>query len=191
MAPIMSGFAAGMCIGPAIGGEMADTVGIKATFGIVGLSYLTIAGLNHFLLSETKRMEHKGGIPNFYINNDMPWRNVDEKKEVIQSLTMMKESLGVFASMREALAQQTELLKDAKIRNVVMMNGFYWIALAGSQMTLLPLMLTSPDYGVAMSASSVGKVYMGMSLVQVLANPIVGVLVDRIGKTKAIIAGTR
>ena len=53
------------------------------------------------------------------------------------------------------------------------MNGFYWIALAGSQMMLLPLMLTSPDYGAAMSASAVGKVYMGMALVQVLTNPLV------------------
>lgn len=189
MAPMMSGFAAGMCIGPAIGGELADMVGVNATFGIVGLSYLTIAGINNFLLSETKRDERKGGIPNFFVENDMPWRNASERKSILKDLAV-KKPLGVLASVRDAFSQQADLLKDSKIRNVVIMNGFYWMALSGSQMTLLPLMLTSGNHGVAMCASDVGKVYMGMSLVQVLANPIVGMLVDRIGKKRAIIGGT-
>jgi len=189
IAPTMSGFAAGMCIGPAIGGELADTVGVQATFGIVGVSFLTIAGLNSYLLSETKRNDRLGGIPGFFVDDKVPWRDDAEKKEILKALAPPTPP-GVFASMKDALKQQTELLSDPKIRNIVIMNGFYWITLSGSQMTLLPLMLTSPDYGDAMSASSVGKVYMGMSLVQVLANPIVGMIVDKIGKNKAIVGGT-
>merc|ERR1712127_454502 len=99
-------------------------------------------------------------------------------------------SLGIVHAVRDVFSQQSELLSDTRIRNVVIMNGFYWISLAGSQMTLLPLMLTSPNFGVAMSASAVGKVYMGMAMVQVLANPLVGKMIDRIGKRKAILGGT-
>jgi MFS family permease len=71
---------------------------------------------------------------------------------------------------------------------VVIMNGFYWVALAGSQMTLLPLLLTEPE-GLNMTATQVGQVYMGMSMVQVLGNPIIAKGVDRIGKGKAILVG--
>jgi MFS family permease len=68
------------------------------------------------------------------------------------------------------------------------MNCFYWIALAGSQMTLLPLILTDPE-GLAMTATNVGQVYMGMSIVQVLGNPVLAKLVDRIGKVPGIVGG--
>jgi MFS family permease len=68
------------------------------------------------------------------------------------------------------------------------MNGFYWMGLAGSQMTLLPLILTDVD-GLAMSATGVGHVYMGMSLVQVLGNPVFAKAVDRVGKIPGIVGG--
>jgi MFS family permease len=68
------------------------------------------------------------------------------------------------------------------------MNGFYWMGLAGSQMTLLPLILTNAD-GLAMSATNVGQVYMGMSLVQVLGNPIMAKVVDKVGKLPGIVGG--
>ena len=49
-------------------------------------------------------------------------------------------------------------------------------------MTLLPLILTDNN-GMAMTATNVGQVYMGMSVVQVLSNPLMArYLVDRIGK---------
>jgi len=64
----------------------------------------------------------------------------------------------------------------------------YWIALAGSQMTLLPLVLTDP-HGLAMSATQVGQVYMGMSLVQIFGNPIFAKMIDRVGKAPAIVTG--
>jgi MFS family permease len=59
--------------------------------------------------------------------------------------------------------------------------------LAGSQMTLLPLILTNQ---MSMTASAVGQVYMGMSCVQVLTNPFMAkYVVDRIGKAPAIAGG--
>jgi MFS family permease len=89
---------------------------------------------------------------------------------------------------KQALGQWAPLLSTPKIRNVIIINGFYWVALAGAQMTLLPLLLTDPN-GLAMTASQVGQVYMGMSIVQVLGNPIAAKYVDRIGKVPAMLAG--
>jgi MFS family permease len=70
----------------------------------------------------------------------------------------------------------------------MIMNMLYWAALAGSQMTLLPLILTAQD-GLAMSATQVGHAYMGMSLVQIIGNPVFAQAADRFGKAPAIIAG--
>jgi hypothetical protein len=54
MAPIMSGFAAGTALGPAIGGILADKLGISPTFYLVGVSYLGLTAVNRVLLTETK-----------------------------------------------------------------------------------------------------------------------------------------
>ena len=90
---------------------------------------------------------------------------------------------------KDAVRQWAPLMADGRIRNTVAMNGLYWVALAGSQMTILPLMLTDPN-GLALSATAVGKTYMGMSLVQVAGVPLMAKFVDRIGKPLAIVAGT-
>jgi MFS family permease len=55
MAPIMSGFTAGMALGPAMGGVMVDSIGLGPTFYLVGASYLGVAGVNRMVLSETQR----------------------------------------------------------------------------------------------------------------------------------------
>jgi len=86
------------------------------------------------------------------------------------------------------MSQWSPLLKIENVRNVVIINGFYWAALAGSQMTLLPLILTNPE-GLAFTATQVGKVYMGMSLVHVLGNPTMATLIDRMGKVNGIVGG--
>ena len=69
------------------------------------------------------------------------------------------------------------------------MNGLFWVSLAGCQMTLLPLLLTDPS-GLALTAASLGKVYMGMSVVQMISVPIVARFVDHVGKPHAIVLGS-
>eukprot|EP00554_Chaetoceros_debilis_P012582 CAMPEP_0194115640 /NCGR_PEP_ID=MMETSP0150-20130528/24220_1 /TAXON_ID=122233 /ORGANISM="Chaetoceros debilis, Strain MM31A-1" /LENGTH=631 /DNA_ID=CAMNT_0038806175 /DNA_START=21 /DNA_END=1912 /DNA_ORIENTATION=+ len=180
MAPMLSAFAAGTALGPAVGGLMADSVGVNSTFYLVGGIYLALTSVNKMFLSETKM------IPE--IERSFPWheRELHGKKK-IKSLAK-KEDDSVLVAMLSAMSDWKVLLANPKIRNVVMMNGFYWVALSGSQMTLLPLILTDPS-GLAMSATSVGKVYMGMSLVQVLGNPTMASLVDRMGKVPGIVTG--
>ena len=56
-------------------------------------------------------------------------------------------------------------------------------------MTLLPLLLTNPE-GFAMTAASLGKVYAGMSAVQVVGSQPLALLTDSIGKRPVIVAGS-
>ncbi|CAJ1958652.1 unnamed protein product [Cylindrotheca closterium] len=167
-APIMSAFSAGTALGPAIGGFSIDYMGISPTFYAVGVSYIGLAAVNHMLLKETKQL-----------HMEFPWHSDEgngEPKATIRD------------SFESALGQWAPLLSQPDIRNVCIMNGFYWIALAGSQMTLLPLILTNPD-GLAMTATNVGQVYMGMSIVQVLGNPVLAKMVDKVGKVPGILGG--
>jgi MFS family permease len=167
-APIMSAFAAGTALGPALGGILSDQIGINPTFYLVGVSYIGLAGVNNILLDETQPKPMK-----------FPWQRESSSN---------KEEVSIRESFENALGQWIPLLSRAQIRNVCAMNGFYWMALAGSQMTLLPLILTDPG-GLAMTATNVGQVYMGMSLVQVLGNPILAKFVDKIGKIPGIVGG--
>jgi MFS family permease len=74
------------------------------------------------------------------------------------------------------------------------MNGFYLSAISGTQMTLLPLLLTNGGTntaatGMALTATTMGYIYMWMSAVQVLGNPAAGRFADKAGKHTAILAG--
>ena len=168
LAPIMSAFAAGTALGPAVGGFLVDNVGIAPTFYIVGTSYIGLAAVNHALLEETK-----------YAKMHFPCQREDAGA---------KKGPSIRESFQDALGQWIPLLSQSPIRHVCIMNGFYWIALAGSQITLLPLLLTDPG-GLAMTATQLGQVYMGMSIVQVVGNPVLAKLVDHVGKAPGIIGG--
>ena len=171
MAPIMSAFAAGTALGPALGGVLADELGIHATFYVVGASFLAMTVVNQLLLNETKPDELQ-----------LPWQNS------LNKTSKANQHSTIWDATKTAVGQWAPLLASPRIRHVVTINGFYWVALAGAQMTLLPLLLTDPN-GLAMTATGVGQVYMGMSLVQVLGNPIVAKSVDKMGKVPGILCG--
>jgi len=196
-APVMSAFAAGTALGPAVGGYLVDHVGLHATFYCVGASFLGVALLNdRVLLEETKPT----GRMRF------PWQPTtteDERPAETTSTNATKDdnpsknhssssgnsSNSVTHALRDAVGQWGPLLRDPAIRSVLVMNGVYWIALAGSQMTLLPLLLTAPD-GLNFTATMVGKTYMSMSAVQIVGNPIFGRISDKIGKVPVIVGAT-
>ena len=168
IAPVMSAFAAGTALGPAIGGFLVDSVGLNPTFYVVGFSYLGVAALNRAILKETKmRTIH------------FPWQKPSPESTKPKSL---------YEASQEAVGQWVPLMRDKNVRNIMAMNGLYWVALAGSQMTLLPLLLTDST-GLNFSATQVGQVYMGMSLIQIVGNPVFAKLIDQIGKAPAIVGG--
>ena len=164
----MSAFAAGTALGPALGGFLVDNVGLNPTFYLVGISYLGVMALNRAILTETKM-----GTIHF------PWQEPTPDSKAKKSL---------LSAAQDAVGQWIPLMCDRNVRNIMTMNGLYWIALAGSQMTLLPLLLTD-SAGLNFSATQVGQVYMGMSLVQIVGNPLFARFIDKIGKTPAITTG--
>eukprot|EP00816_Leptocylindrus_hargravesii_P004258 CAMPEP_0196809574 /NCGR_PEP_ID=MMETSP1362-20130617/9492_1 /TAXON_ID=163516 /ORGANISM="Leptocylindrus danicus, Strain CCMP1856" /LENGTH=588 /DNA_ID=CAMNT_0042184303 /DNA_START=184 /DNA_END=1950 /DNA_ORIENTATION=+ len=168
-APIMSGFAAGTALGPAIGGIAADAIGIEETFMLVGGSYFALVAINHFLIQETK--------PDEFI---FPWELSYENE---------KKEKPFFSSVKDAISQWKPLLDDKQVRNLVVMSGLYSMTLAGTQMTLLPIVLTDPSGTFGMSATSIGQVYMGMSIASVVSNPSVALVADKVGKSRVIIGG--
>jgi len=187
MAPVMSAFAAGMAMGPAVGGILGDAVGVPLTFGFVGCSYLMLAGLNEMFLEETKLVGLEKRV--------FPWQQGEGKGQqrklhgAFVASNDKKTNTTVLDAMKDAVSQWSPLLaKNPQVRNVITMNGFYWVALSGAQMTLLPLILTDPT-GLALSATSVGKVYMGVSLVQVMGNPTMAKFVDVVGRFPGIVIG--
>ena len=193
MAPMMSAFAAGTALGPAVGGLLADKIGVQSTFYLVGGMYLALTSINQMALTETILAPEKERV--------FPWQDQQHsanassmgiagrkrrRRKVLRK--KKKEDQSVFASIKNAVTQWGGLLEDKKVRNVALMNGFYWISLSGAQMTLLPLILTDPE-GLGMSPTNVGELYMGMSLVQVFGNPPMAGFVDKMGKVPGIVAG--
>jgi len=191
-APISAGFAAGTAMGPALGGILIDEIGVNPTFYLVGGSFLMLGGINSILLDETMKRPHEG----------FPWQQEREAKNSSNQKVSKKETnivttndgeqpdpdASIQEAFKKALGQWSPLLSEAPVRNVCIINGFYWVALAGSQMTLLPLLLTDPN-GLAFTATQVGQVYMGMSFVQVLGNPLFAKIVDNVGTVPGIVGG--
>eukprot|EP00577_Skeletonema_sp_RCC1716_P007702 CAMPEP_0113437648 /NCGR_PEP_ID=MMETSP0013_2-20120614/37537_1 /TAXON_ID=2843 ORGANISM="Skeletonema costatum, Strain 1716" /NCGR_SAMPLE_ID=MMETSP0013_2 /ASSEMBLY_ACC=CAM_ASM_000158 /LENGTH=596 /DNA_ID=CAMNT_0000328335 /DNA_START=556 /DNA_END=2343 /DNA_ORIENTATION=+ /assembly_acc=CAM_ASM_000158 len=192
--PLMGAFAAGMAIGPAIGGILCDTWGIQNTFFAVSSSYCVASIWNHFGVNETKRHGE------LWEKKTLPWHSPDAN-EALTSLSERSnnentESVSIPNAVKDTTEQWTRLLADKHVRPIVIMNGFYMSTFAAAQLTLLPLLLTSGGTtatgaatGLALSATAMGQVYMWMSINQVLSNPIAGQLADRSGKSAAIVAG--
>jgi MFS family permease len=166
MAPVMVGFSAGTALGPAFGGVMADAIGLESTFALIGTSFLGNSVLNYFMLEETKKTPL-----------------------VVSHATakgLEKQTIG--EAFKVAVKMWKPLLSKPAVRNAVILNSCYWVALSGGQMTLLPLYLTDPDT-FAMNASQLGQVYAGMSVVQVLGSQPLALVADRVGKQPVMIAG--
>ena len=53
MAPIVAAFSAGTTIGPAMGGFLADQIGVNACFALTGACFTGLTVYNHLALSET------------------------------------------------------------------------------------------------------------------------------------------
>ena len=210
--PLMSAFAAGMALGPAIGGILHDAYGIRDTFFAVGLIYGVAAIWNHVSVDETKRTGEwweKEVLPWHYSssNQTSAKEHKDDTTTIITTgddtqLENNKLMATISYAIRDTTEQWKSLLADPKVRPVVIMNGYYMLALSGAQFTLLPLILTGGGVaatatassagaaaGLALSASAVGQLYMFMSGVQVLGNPVAGRFADRAGKGSAIVVG--
>ena len=170
--PIMVAFTAGGVMGPAVGGVLLDQIGMSPTFYFCGGSFVGLAVMNYFLLDETIRRPRQS----------FPWQEKSGTSEGEEDQKSIK------AAFQDALGHWGPLMKIASIRNACIMNGFYWVALAGGQITLLPLILTDTT-GLSFSATQVGQAFMGMGVVSAVASPFCARFIDSTGPVPAIVAG--
>ena len=97
MAPVMAAFAAGTALGPAVGGMLADSLGLETTFSLVGGAFLANAVLNGAFLRETQSRRGEGS------------RFVDEKNESEEVETIRN-------AFNNAVGQWKPLMRNPKVR---------------------------------------------------------------------------
>jgi hypothetical protein len=85
-------------------------MGINPTFYLVVVSYIGLAAVNNFLLQETKSKPLT-----------FPWQ---------REASTTKADVSIRQAFESAVGQWIPLLSQPPIRNVCVMNGFYWMALA-------------------------------------------------------------
>jgi len=163
MAPVMSAFQAGTAVGPAIGGVAVEQLGIVNSYITVGSSIAVLAVLNQMFLVESK--PPPGSTP---------------EPDVAPAKTGN--------SFAVARVEWKELLKDTRIRDVVILNGCYWVALAGTQLTLLPVFMVSEP--LSLNAEHIGMIFSGISIISVLSAQPSASLADKYGKVPSMLLGT-
>eukprot|EP00300_Choanocystis_sp_HF-7_P010862 c17187_g1_i1.p1 GENE.c17187_g1_i1~~c17187_g1_i1.p1 ORF type:complete len:465 (-),score=80.21 c17187_g1_i1:112-1506(-) len=161
MAPNAAAFSAGMMIGPAIGGYVADSFGLRAPFLVVGVAVAAAAANNWLRLAETRVIVPHSG----------PQKTMYERCKT---------------HIQVACSQWLVLLKEKNVRSCVVLHGTFWMAASGSQFTLLPLLVTQ---NFAMSLSEIGGLFALMAGMNVLFSQPAAFLSDRYGRKLTMIPG--
>lgn len=190
-ASVMAGFQGGTALGPALGGLMVSSLGVGPTYFTVGGCFALMASLQHMFLKET--------MPGKTLYQKMADEKKNEEKQLKNRLlnttqtpsdatvTIPKACPGILGSFKVALLSWKELLKKPALRDVMMLHSAYWVALAGSQMTLLPLMLVGP--ALHLSVSDIGWTFAFMAVTSVAASQPVAYIADRHGKINCMVGG--
>eukprot|EP00596_Hydrurales_sp_CCMP1899_P003792 CAMPEP_0119049118 /NCGR_PEP_ID=MMETSP1177-20130426/62849_1 /TAXON_ID=2985 /ORGANISM="Ochromonas sp, Strain CCMP1899" /LENGTH=470 /DNA_ID=CAMNT_0007025931 /DNA_START=681 /DNA_END=2089 /DNA_ORIENTATION=- len=190
-APVLSSYQAGTAFGPAIGGFLINHFGIAVTYFTVGGAFAAMATLNQLLLKETMP-----GRTIYQIRADE--RRAEERTRTSPappvlpgsgiSIEKKKSSLSdVAGSFKITVLSWKELMKVPALRDLMILHGCYWTALAGTSMTLLPLLMVGPSFNLG--ATEIGLSFAFMSLVSVASSQPVAILSDKYGKVNCMISG--
>lgn len=115
MAPMGIAFATGATIGPALGGWMSHTYGLRAPFIFVTSAIGMAALLNYVLVPETKKRD----------------------------LTKKVPDTSIMAEFKSVASQWVPLFKNPDMRKVLLLHLTYWSVASGCSWTLLPLIARS------------------------------------------------
>eukprot|EP00981_Chlorochromonas_danica_P010707 scaffold3341_cov165-Ochromonas_danica.AAC.22 len=163
MAPAMAAFHAGCALGPALGGVLADRLGLPYTYGLVGLMFFGNAVHNWLTMVETH--------PASSLTHG------DQEKA---------NSLG--DKIRKEFNTWGSLLQNGELRDMIVLNGAFWFAWSGAQMTLLPLFLVSnPIY--SLTPTELGAYFAASSVVSFLSAQPVAYVADRFSKPAVLLTG--
>lgn len=154
MAPVMSGFTLGNTVGPVLGGVLIGAVGIENTFFLVGGMFALNALGSQCIASET-----------------------------MSSSRTHKQEESVFDITSQMFTQWGPSCRDAKLRELLLVNVAYWMALSGAQVTVLPLVLTTQ---FSLNPAEIGMVFAMQSVASVLAAEPVARLADRVGPDRLL-----
>eukprot|EP00241_Pyramimonas_parkeae_P003643 CAMPEP_0114227452 /NCGR_PEP_ID=MMETSP0058-20121206/1800_1 /TAXON_ID=36894 /ORGANISM="Pyramimonas parkeae, CCMP726" /LENGTH=645 /DNA_ID=CAMNT_0001338299 /DNA_START=199 /DNA_END=2136 /DNA_ORIENTATION=- len=185
MAPMTAGFAGGTAVGPAIGGAMANSLGVQGTFLSVGGVYALLVLANKLLLKETMPTK-----PPASVQPIVPPTHDTTMERQVPPMVCPNTNPGS-SKMRKELTvvqQWTKIMEIPKLRSAFGLHTAYWFSFAGSQMTLLPMMLVSSS-GHSMSVGEMGMVFACMSVVNVLGAQPMAMLSDRVGKGVVMVGG--
>jgi MFS family permease len=211
LAPPSVAFSAGASIGPAIGGVLADTMGIPFTFFTVGAFFGLMSVGNQLLMPESspavplpaasvaEKRSHSGGVVNKGEPGEAegsatstptpPNAGTDGATAAAvgaaSSSGTSRTTNAASSSSPSVLSQWKRLMGDPRIRSITLLQGGYWFVLSGSQMTLMPLMLVGDQFH--MSASHIGGVFATASVISVVCTPLSAKLLDSIGQVRAIV----
>jgi hypothetical protein len=167
----MTSFQAGIALGPAIGGVSIHHIGIPLTYASCGALFAAIASINHFFLKETMPSSIEA-VPSTVksINNEIGKTKSDSSAS----------SDGVLQSFRTAFSTWHEMSSESRLMNLALLNSFYWLTLAGVQMTILPLYMVSPVH--MLGPGQIGASFALMSVCSVISSQPIAYISDKTGK---------
>jgi MFS transporter, DHA1 family, multidrug resistance protein len=160
LAPMLAAWSAGVTIGPALGGVMAEQFGIRAPFMFVGLA-IAAAGINNIRLSETRPSD----LP--------PVPKSDFLKMIVESYSTATKSWRTLA-------------QDKNIKAATLIHGLYWFCTSGVQLSILPILGID---NFALSMSAVGGMYGLMAFIGIIGSQPAAYLSDKFGRKAAMVPG--
>ncbi len=189
MAPVMSGFQAGTAVGPAIGGVAVEYLGITNSYIAVGASIAALAVVNQFYLTESRYVPPPSADSTRDIDDRSPIDAGAAATAMASKSATTQAPSSSKGSFDHAMVEWRRLLQgNRKIGEVVVLNGCYWIALAGTQMTLLPLYMVADP--LSLTPAQIGASFAAISVVSVAAAQPAAYLADKYGKIPCMIAGS-
>eukprot|EP01038_Epipyxis_sp_PR26KG_P009038 gene9038-12185_t len=171
IAPVMAAFSGGVAMGPAIGGLLITSLGLSSTYAVVGGMIALQTLTNQRFLTETKPVI------------DIPSQSNTSPSNL--SSNHLQEISKIFSS---SFIDWNRISKNDQMKRLVAMNGAYWFAYAGSQMTLLPLYMVGPVFNFG--AYEIGGCFAFMSIVSVLFSQPCAYFADKFGKVPSILVGS-
>ncbi|ETO25042.1 hypothetical protein RFI_12098 [Reticulomyxa filosa] len=150
--PTQIGFAAGMALGPALGGLLADTVGIRNCFLAVGA---TISGV----------------VVNHYIMCPETLPKTEQGRKITWS--------GIGGEFKDTLNKWKPLWNTKDIRYAIYLHSVFWFTSSGCMFTLMPLYATN---SLHMSLSSLGSLFAGVALINVFGSQPMAWISDKFGR---------
>lgn len=184
LAPPTAAFSAGMVVGPAVGGALSHQLGLQATFGCVGVAFGVLGAVSQLYLPVSSHLVPPGrvGVITTGAGGGAGTTDADRADARSDVGSIARSDAG--GGSGSILSVWGRLLRDPRIRNITALSGAYQFVYAGTQMTVLPLMLVGSTF--ALDPSTIGAIFAGTSVVSVLSTPVAARVLDRVGYLNAI-----